>query len=160
MKVINIHRRIINQSKSNVGAVFNTLATHNDAIWPIEKWPAIKFKEGVKVGSKGGHGPIRYVIKDYIKGELIRFSFFKPLGFNGIHELYLNEISNEETEIVHRIKMSTTFWASLQWIIAIRWLHDALIEDAFDKLENHFSVEKKSTKHSFWVVILRSKYEK
>lgn len=160
MEVINIHRRIISQPKPKVAIVFNTLATNNDAIWPYEKWPAIRFKEGVKVGSKGGHGPVKYTIIDYCKGESIRFKFSKPLGFNGTHELYLNEISSKETEIVHRIKMSTTFLASLQWIMAVRWLHDALIEDAFDKLENHFSMHKKVTKYNFWVQILRNKYNK
>lgn len=160
MKVTNIHRRIISQPKLNVAETFNTLATDNDTIWPYEKWPAIRFKEGVKVGSKGGHGPIRYTIVEYSQGELIRFRFTQPLGFNGTHELYLNEISSEETEIIHVIKMSTTFSASLQWLLAVRWLHDALIEDAFDKLENHFSGKMKTSKHSFWVRMLRNKYKK
>lgn len=160
MKVINVHRRIINKPKTTVALVFNTLTTKEDAIWPYEKWPAIKFKEGLHIGSKGGHGPIRYTIIEYSHGESIRFRFTEPLGFNGTHELYLNEISNKETEIVHRIKMSTTFLATLQWLVAVRWLHDALIEDAFDKLENHFSIHKKRNKHSFWVKMLRNKYKR
>lgn len=160
MKVQNIHRRIIPTSASHVGKAFDSLATENDAIWPYEKWPAIRFEEGVKVGSKGGHGPVGYSIEAYSKGELIRFKFTQPQGFHGIHEFYLNEISEKETEIVHAIKMRTTFWASIQWLIAIRWLHDALIEDAFDKLENHFSIHKRSSTYNFWVRILRKKYDK
>jgi hypothetical protein len=160
MKVTNIHRRIITESKPKLATLFETLATNNDAIWPYEKWPAIRFKDGVKIGAKGGHGPIKYSIEEYSQGELIRFRFSKPQGFNGFHELYLNEISNKETEIVHVIKMVTTISASLQWLFVIRWLHDALIEDAFDKVENHFLENKKRSKHNFWVKMLRKKYKK
>ncbi|MEM1323749.1 MAG: hypothetical protein AAGG75_26040 [Bacteroidota bacterium] len=31
----------------------------------------------------------------------------------------------------------------LAWLLAVRWLHDALIEDAFDKVENHFQQQKR-----------------
>ena len=41
------------------------------------------------------------------------------------------------------------------WFFAIKSLHDALIEDAFDKMENHFTEEKKKTNWSFWVKFLR-----
>ncbi|MCF6348922.1 MAG: hypothetical protein L3J20_11585 [Flavobacteriaceae bacterium] len=39
--------------------------------------------------------------------------------------------------------------------IAIHWLHNAFMEDAFDKVENHFLTEKKETEWSIWVKILR-----
>jgi hypothetical protein len=39
--------------------------------------------------------------------------------------------------------------------LAIRWLHDAYIEDAFDKVENHFSEDKKSSEWTWWVKTLR-----
>lgn len=42
--------------------------------------------------------------------------------------------------------MTTTGSASLKWAIAIRWLHDAYIEDAFDKVENQFIKDKKNLK--------------
>ncbi len=43
----------------------------------------------------------------------------------------------------------------LTWPLVIRWLHDALIEDAFDKTENHFLSQKKVTSWSAWVKFLR-----
>jgi hypothetical protein len=51
--------------------------------------------------------------------------------------------------------MNTTGSATLKWAIAIRWLHDAYIEDAFDKVENYSASEKKISEWSGWVKLLR-----
>lgn len=155
MKIANIHKRIINQPKEKVSELIIKLATKDDKIWPYEKWPAIKFKEGLKIGSKGGHGIIRYTITEYDPNKIIQFQFSKPEGFNGTHKFRLNEVSKNETEISHVINIETSPLATIQWFLFIRWLHNALIEDAFDKLENYFSKEKKETKWSPWVKFWR-----
>jgi len=154
MKVINIHKRKINQSKASVQKLLDTLATKNDKIWPYEKWPAIRFKNGLRIGEKGGHGPIKYkvVSKDYDDG--IVFKFINE-GFNGMHKFQINAINDSKVQVVHSIKMKTSGTATFYWLFVIKWLHDALIEDAFDKLENQFSSHKKETKHSIWVKFLR-----
>lgn len=120
----------------------------------LEKWPAIRFKNGLKVGAEGGHGPIKYTVasKDYNNG--IVFNFINK-GFNGTHQFQINVINDIKVEVAHSIKMKTSGKATCYWIFVIRWLHDALIEDAFDKLENQFSSEKKETKHNIWVKFLR-----
>jgi hypothetical protein len=51
--------------------------------------------------------------------------------------------------------MTTSGSATLKWALAIRWLHDAYIEDAFDKVENYFTKDKKISKWSWWVKTLR-----
>ncbi len=155
MKVLNIHKRIINQPKSKIVELLETLATENDKIWPKEKWPKIKFKNGLQVGEKGGHGLIRYSVEKYNPNEIIQFRFSKPTGFNGIHKFEITELANEQTEVKHTIDMTTTAKGTFMWFFVIRSLHDALIEDAFDKLENNFSNEKKSTKWNSWVKLLR-----
>lgn len=43
----------------------------------------------------------------------------------------------------------------LTWIIAIRPLHNALLEDALDKVENQYISEKRKTEWTVWVKILR-----
>lgn len=155
MKVLNIHKRTLNQPKEKVAELLKTLSTENDRIWPKEKWPEMKFKEGIKIGAKGGHGPIRYSIEKYNPNELIQFRFSKPNGFNGIHKFEINELSDQKTEIKHTIDMNTEGKGTLIWFFAICSLHNALIEDGFDKLENNFFDNRKSTKWNIWVKFLR-----
>jgi hypothetical protein len=160
MQVINIHKRTIHQPKEKVANLFKTLATSNDLVWPYENWPAIRFNDGLKVGSKGGHGRVRYTIIEFIAGEHIKFQFSKPEGFIGTHELRIDAINENKTEISHVIKANTSFKATFLWVFVIRWLHDALIENAFDKVENYFLADKKETTYNFWVKLLREAYKR
>ena len=160
MNVLNIHKRTIQQPKDKVTALLKTLSTENDKIWPKEKWPPMKFKAGIQENAKGGHGPIRYSVEKYTPNEIIQFRFLKPSGFNGIHKFEIRELSEEQTEITHTIDMKTAGKGTLIWLLAIRSLHNALIEDGFDKLENHFSEHKKNTQWNFWVKFLRKQLSK
>lgn len=155
MKVLNIHERIINQPKDAVAKLLTTLATKEDKIWPQEKWPAMRFKKGLVEGAKGGHGPIGYFVKKIVPDESIVFQFTNPTGLVGIHKFEMKEIGEHQTEIKHTIDVQTNWVGTLQWNTFIRLLHDALIEDAFDKLENHFSTHKKETPWNWRVKFLR-----
>ena len=159
MKVINVHKRVINQPKEEVSKLLKTLATQDDKIWPNKKWPAIRFKDGLVLGAKGGHGIIRYTITNYVVGEHIKFQFTKPKGFYGTHEFNIVAINSNKVEINHIIKMNTSGLATFSWLFAIRWLHDALTEDALDKIENQFSEKQIATPYSVWVKILRAYFK-
>ena len=160
MKVLNIHKRTVNQSRSEISRLLETLSTEDDKIWPTENWPKMRFKDGIQVGAKGGHGPIRYTVEQYIPSEIIQFRFSKPLGFNGIHTFEIKEVPDNKTEIKHTIDMKTHGKGTLLWAIVICPLHNALIEDAFDKIENHFSTTQKHTKWNFWVRFIRKQLDK
>ncbi len=160
LKVLNIHKRIIDQPKSKIVEILETLSTENDQLWPKEQWPAMKFKGGIQVGAKGGHGPIRYSVEKYDPNEIVQFRFSRPLGFNGIHKLELRELENQRTEVKHTIDMNTEGKGTWLWIFTVRSLHNALIEDGFDKLENHFSEVPKKTEWNRWVKILRRQLQK
>ena len=155
MKVLNVHQREIQQPKEIISQLISTLSSKEDKVWPTEMWPAMRFKNGLKKESKGGHGPIRYFVKEYIIGESIEFIFLKPSGFNGAHKFEIFEIDKNTTLVKHTIKMKVSGKGLFLWLFAIRSLHDALLEDAFDKIENHFSKEKKKTNWSLKVKFLR-----
>ncbi len=156
MKVTNIHERMLKQPSHRVSPLLSTLASgQEDLIMPHEKWPAMRLDRGLRVGSKGGHGPIRYIVRAYVPGERIRFEFTGPKGFHGTHEFEILAISPTETCMRHTIEMITRGRGTLAWAVAIRWLHDALVEDAFDNVENYFTNEGKSTPWSPWVRFLR-----
>ncbi len=155
MQVINIHKRIINQPKPKVVNLLKTLSTKHDKVWPKDNWPAMRFKNGLKVGAKGGHGIIRYSVEAIDIEEGVVFRFLKPEGFNGIHKFEIKAMDAKSTEVKHSIIMKTEGLATLKWVFVILWLHDALIENAFDTIENNFLETKKFTTWSFWVRIWR-----
>tara|TARA_R110002073_G_scaffold139232_2_gene289244 strand:+ start:21521 stop:22018 length:498 start_codon:yes stop_codon:yes gene_type:complete len=160
LKVLNIHTRIIEQPKAQLADCLATLSKPNDNLWPSEQWPAMRFKKGIEVGAKGGHGPIRYTVEEYDPSKCIQFRFTNPKGFDGIHKLELKEITNNKTQITHTIAMKTSGKATFNWIFAIRALHNALIEDGFDKLENKFSKDTKRSEWNWWVKLLRKQLAK
>lgn len=65
MKIINIHQRIIRQPLEEIGQLLSTLSTKEDKIMPIKNWPRMRLDNHLNIGSKGGHGPIRYEVVDY-----------------------------------------------------------------------------------------------
>ena len=135
--------------------MLRTLSSKKDMVWPNDNWPAMKFKGGIKVGAEGGHGPIRYSVEVYDPNSKIQFRFSRPFGFHGIHKFEVKELSERETEVTHFIDMNTDLRGTFTWFFAVKSLHNALVEDGLDKLENHFSAEEKSTKWNLWVRILR-----
>jgi len=154
LQVINIHKREILQPLTEISKLFNTLASYNDMMLATDKWPRMTLDKGLRVGSKGGHGPIKYLVAEYQPEKSITFQFLLK-GFNGFHRFDLKELATNKSELSHTIDMTTTGWATLKWTLTIRWLHDAFIEDAFDKVENHFTENKKISKWNLWVIILR-----
>lgn len=154
MKVLNIHNRNLHVPKSEVNNLFKTLASDNDMMLATHKWPAMKLDKGLTIGSKGGHGPIKYTLKDYKLENSITFQF-DLRGFNGIHKFEIIELEPNKTLLKHTIDMNTSGKATLKWIFAIRSLHDAFIEDAFDKIENQFTLVNKKSNWSWWVKFLR-----
>ncbi|MBX3255398.1 MAG: hypothetical protein KF862_14750 [Chitinophagaceae bacterium] len=154
MKVINIHKRTIQQPSSKIGELLNTLATDNDMMLATNKWSPMRLDRGLQVGSKGGHGPIKYFVTDYQPQKSVTFQFDLK-GFYGFHKFELTKLDTDRTELSHIIDMTTKGSATIKWALAVRWLHDAYIEDAFDKVENHYTTDKKVSEWSLWVKILR-----
>ena len=68
--------------------------------------------------------------------------------------------TNKIHEIRHTIDMHTTGKETLLWTFAIRSLHNALMEDSFDKLENNFSDKRKSTEWNMWVRFIKKQVAK
>lgn len=155
MKVINTHTRVIAKDITFVAPLLKTLATKNDKIWPAEHWPAMRFKEGLQIGAQGGHGPIKYTVTKLEPNKIIEFTFNRPPGFDGVHWIEIKPTGDDVTQIKHCIDIDTSGLATLKWIFLIRPLHDALIEDAFDKIENQFSSEQNTTPWNTYVKFLR-----
>ena len=72
MKVINIHSSIINQPINKIAELFKTLSTETDKLWPKGQWTEMKFKDSIKVGAEGEHGPIKYSVEEYKPNRIIQ----------------------------------------------------------------------------------------
>ena|SRR5271168_5519338 len=154
--VSNIHSRTLPISADKAGALIDSLASKSDKLWPRKTWPPMKFDRPLSVGATGGHGPIRYFVSSYEPGQLVRFTFTAPKGFNGTHEFKLTSDSPTSCTLTHLLEMNTTGLACVRWPLFIRPLHDALIEDALDLAEQFADVEKPTKSvWSPWVQCLR-----
>jgi len=132
MRVRNLHEREFAAPASAVGALIDTLASSNDRLWPVDKWPPMRFDRPLAVGAVGGHGPVGYTVEEYHPGQSIRFRFTAPRGFDGTHRFEVEEREGK-TVLRHIIEMRATGPALLSWPLAIRSLHNAAIEDCFDR---------------------------
>ena len=132
-----------------------TLATDHDKVWPKDKWPKMRLDKGLEKGSKGGHGPIKYYIKDHVRGEKLVFQFTRPNGFFGVHRFDIQEVEQSQTLLTHTIDIKVNLKGWILWYAGIKWLHDALIEDGLDRIHNQINKETKTTPWNFWVRILR-----
>jgi hypothetical protein len=94
----------------------------------------MRFDGLLAVGAKGGHGPIRYTVQSYEPGKRVVFQFTAPAGFDGTHRFVVDP-SDEGSELRHVIDMRIGGQARFSWPTVFRPLHDALLEDALDKVE-------------------------
>lgn len=154
--VKNIHTRDLLASSSKVGELIDSLASKNDKLWPVDQWPPMLFDRPLGVGAAGGHGSARYVVEEYEQGRYIRFRFTEPRAFVGIHAFDAEEIKPGVVRLRHVIDMRVE---GIIWALMIRLtirLHDALIEDAFDRAEAYVTSRPMSQrKWSFLVRFLR-----
>jgi hypothetical protein len=153
--VRNIHQRKINIAAQEVGILLDSLSSNDDKLWPSESWPRMKFDKPLQAGAKGGHGPIRYFVESYQKGKSIKFRFTGPKGFDGFHEFTIEGISSTETLLKHSLIMNSKGIAIFTWVFGFRPLHDALVEDAFDKAEMSLGISSVKKSWSGWVRFLR-----
>ena len=133
--VVNVHERVIRAPLSAVGGLLDGLSSPADALWPRDRWPPVRFDRPLGVGAKGGHGPIRYTVEAYEPGRSVRFRFDAPRGFDGTHGFDVEEVAPGQTRLRHTLSMRASGRARLAWPLLFRPLHDALVEDAFDRAE-------------------------
>lgn len=139
--------------------LIDSLASPHDLLWPRHEWPVMRFDRPLGVGAVGGHGPIRYVVEHYTPGRGARFRFLAPAGFNGYHALALTPTRDSGVQrLEHVLEMDAHGFGALQWAFVFRWLHDALVENALDRAEEHATGKRVRTRWSLWVRLLRTAF--
>jgi hypothetical protein len=158
--VQNIHERRFGGADvaQRIGALLDTLGSSNDKLWPSDAWPPLRMDRGLAIGSTGGHGPIGYHVESYEPGKSVVFRFAAGLGIVGTHQLDVVADRDGSTVVRHTLEGQLEGPMRMGWPLMIRWMHDALIEDALDNVEATLAQEPipPKRKHSFVVRRLRS----
>lgn len=137
MAVLNIHTRRIPVPAAQAGALLDTLAGPHDALWPSDSWPPVVLDRPLSVDASGGHGVVRYTVQGYQPGRWLNCRFDSVFGstdVEGCHEFLILD-ADGETLLVHQLAARLGGRFRLLWPLAVRWLHDALIEDLLDRAE-------------------------
>jgi hypothetical protein len=155
MSVRNVHERVLAASIEHAAPLIDRLASPGDRLWPRDRWPPMTLDRALQLGAAGGHGPIRYVVDAYEAGRSVRFRFTAPTGFVGTHGFDLEALDDEHVRLRHVLDMRVEGLAHLSWPLVFQPLHDALIEDAFDRAEAQFGGQVHRPRWSGWVRMLR-----
>jgi len=132
----NVHERVLGAPPAVVGERVDSLSSREDRLWPNRRWPAMRLDRGLAVGSDGGHGPVRYGVVRYEPGQLVAFAFTSRFPIAGEHRFEVLAGPDGGTSLLrHTLEGRPRGGLRVGWPLCFRWLHDALIEDAFDRAE-------------------------
>jgi hypothetical protein len=114
-------------------ALLRDLASHQDRLWPGDKWWPQRFEGGLVPGAKGGHGPVRYKVES-VSPRSVAYRFPPHGWFRGTHRF---ELAQEPAgvRLTHTLEGTLHGVGHLLWPLAVRQLHDALLEDVLDRAE-------------------------
>lgn len=130
----NIHQRALPVSAQQVGALLDAVADSGNPLWPAAHWPALILDRPLQVGADGGHGRIRYTCTAYEPGRAVEFTFTPSMPFVGAHTFEVLDRGEQGCVVRHLIVAEARdMRGRLLWNFAIRWLHDAVIEQLLDR---------------------------
>ncbi|TCK26906.1 DUF2867 domain-containing protein [Pseudonocardia endophytica] len=154
--VRNVHSREFDVPVAEAGALLDTLGGPDDVLWPSPWWPAMHLDQPLRSGSAGGHGPIRYRVGRYEPGRLLECGVDPGVGLDGTHTFTVEAVGADRCRIRHEIDGRTTGTMRLGWPLAVRWLHDAVLEDLLDRADAALGTgPARPATWSPWVRVLR-----
>ena len=154
MQVRNVHERFVPAAPEAVGALLDTLGGADDAVWPRDHWWPMELDRPLGEGAVGGHSDIRYVVETYEPGRRVVFRFDPTCGLAGTHAF---EVQPRQGGALLRHDLTARALGStrLLWPLVIRSVHDAVVEDAFDRVHERFVPGRQRTAWPSYVRLLR-----
>lgn len=157
----NLHRRRLAAPVDEMGGLLDRLAGPDDPLWPAPAWVPMRLERGLAVGSAGGHGEVRYAVEEYDVGRRVRFRFAPGVGLDGWHELRVQAAGAGACVLTHEIQARPVGLMVLLWPLAVRPLHDAVLEDLLDNAELVLAGRiATQARWSPWVRLLRGAFER
>lgn len=131
----NIHEREIDAPAETVGGLLDQLGGAGDRVWPSPAWVPMRLDRPLGVGADGGHGPVRYHVSAYEPGRRVRFEFHPRTGLVGFHEFTVDQLGVDRCRVRHVLEARPHGVMRVALPLAVRSMHDAVLEDALDNLE-------------------------
>lgn len=155
--VRNVHERIVPAPIEQVGPLLDRIGGPDDVLWPTPGWRPMVLDGPVAVGAAGGHGSIRYRVTGYEPGRKVEFEFTPGRGLDGGHTLTAEPAGPDRTLLRHVAEGGLSGGMRLAWPLAVRWAHDAVLEELLDNAERAVGVEPaRPARRSPWVRLLRA----
>jgi hypothetical protein len=154
VQVHNVHERFVPAAPDAVGALLDTLGSADDAVWPRDHWWPMELDRPLGEGALGGHSDIRYAVQAYEPGRRVVFRFDPACGLEGTHTF---DVQPRPGGVLlrHDLTARALGGTRLLWPLVIRSVHDAVVEDAFDRVHERFVPGRQRTPWSPYVRLLR-----
>jgi hypothetical protein len=132
----NVHERVVAAPVDRVGELLDGLGQPGDRLWPSPPWPPMRLDGPIAVGVRGRHASIRYEVSAYVPGQRVEFTFAPASGARGTHTFTATPLGADRTLLRHELaaRMVGSMW--LGWPLAVRWLHDVVLEDLLDRADD------------------------
>ena len=156
MMVHNVHERVLPVPADEVGPLLDRLGGPEDVLWPSPQWAPMVLDRPVGLDATGGHGPIRYRVTAHRPGRLVEFTARPGSGFDGTHTFSVEPAGASRTVLRHVLRARPIGGMRLLWPLVVRWVHDAVLEDLFDRAEAAVGTgPARPARWSPWVRLLR-----
>jgi hypothetical protein len=132
----NVHERVVGAHVDRVGELLDGLGRPGDRLWPSPPWPPMRLDRPVAVGVRGRHASIRYEVSAYVPGRRVEFIFDPACGARGTHTFTATPLGADRTLLRHELAARMVGSMRLGWPLAVRWLHDVVLEDLLDRAED------------------------
>lgn len=154
--VRNVHERLVAAPIDQVGPLLDLIGGPDDLLWPTPAWQPMVLDRPVAIGAAGGHGSIRYRVTGYEPGRKVEFEFTPGQGIDGTHTITAEPAGPDRTLLRHVVEAQPSGAMRLAWPLAVRWAHDAVLEELFDNAEWAVGIEPvRRARRSAWVRLLR-----
>ena len=130
--IVNVHHRVVRGSLEQAAELLTGLGTPDDAAWPADRWQPMVLDRGHAVGSRGGHGSVRYTVVAAEPGRSLTFEFDAVFPAVGGHRLEIEAVTEDSVLWRHTLWIAGPLSPLMRLVVL---LHDACLEDLLDQVE-------------------------
>lgn len=134
-----VHLRRLPVAPSEVGRLLETLGSPEDLLWSSRLRLPMVLDDGLRPGSAGGHGPIRYRVVAHTPGRSVTFAFERSVGLVGHHRFDVDAVDESACVLRHTLTARPVGRMRVLWPLVVGALHETVLEDSLDQVERRLT---------------------